>query len=113
MPDKRTLGEKSTEETVVEKSVIKGLGFCSFGTDANISVVDVKDGKIIRIRPLHFDWKYKPEEFRPWKIEARGKTFEPAMKTLISPFSLSYKKRVYSSNRILYPLKRADFDPKG
>ena len=48
----------------------------------------------------------------PWKIEARGKTFEPGMKTLIPPFSLGYKKRVYSPNRILYPLKRVDWDPK-
>ena len=35
------------------------------------------------------------------------------MKTLIPPFSLAYKKRVYSSNRILYPMKRVDWDPNG
>jgi len=23
-------------------------------------MVDVKDGKIIRIRPMHYDWKYDP-----------------------------------------------------
>ena len=81
--------------------------------DANASVIDVKNGKIIRIRPLHYDWKYKPEEFGPWKIKARGKVFEPKMKALIPPYSLGYKKRVYSPNRILYPLKRVDWDPKG
>ncbi|MFC1869381.1 molybdopterin-dependent oxidoreductase [Thermodesulfobacteriota bacterium] len=75
--------------------------------------VDVKDGKILRIKPLHYDRKYKPEEFKPWKIEARGKVYEPPLKTLPPPFALSYKKRVYSSNRILYPLKRVDFDPNG
>jgi len=96
-----------------EKTVVKGLGFCSFGIGSNATAVDVKDGKIIRIRPLHYDWKYKPEEFRPWKIEARGKVFQPTMKSLIPPFSLAYKKRVYSPNRILYPLKRVDWDPKG
>ena len=37
-----------------EKSVCKGLGFCSISGDANSSVIDVKDGKIIRIRPLPF-----------------------------------------------------------
>ena len=46
-------------------------------------------------------------------MEARGQVFEPGMKTLIPPFSLAYKKRVYSPNRILYPLKRVDWDPDG
>ena len=69
--------------------------------------------KIVRIRPLHFDSKYKPEEFGPWKIEARGQTFEPTMRTLLPPYSIAYKNRVYSPNRVMYPLKRVDWDPKG
>jgi hypothetical protein len=32
---------------------------------------------------------------------------------LPGPFSLAYKKRVYSPNRIKYPLKRVDWDPNG
>ena len=99
--------------TAGEKSICKGLGFCSVSSDANSSIIDIKNGKIIRIRPLHYDWKYKPEEFNPWKIEARGQVFEPSMKSLIPPFSLAYKKRTYSPNRILYPLKRVDWDPDG
>ena len=78
-----------------------------------MAAVDIKDGKIVRIRPLHYDSKYKPEEWKPWKIEARGKVFEPPMKSLVAPFGLGYKKRIYSPNRILYPLKRVDWDPKG
>ena len=35
------------------------------------------------------------------------------MKSLPSPFSLAYKKRAYSPNRIKYPLKRVDWDPNG
>jgi trimethylamine-N-oxide reductase (cytochrome c) len=35
------------------------------------------------------------------------------MKSLIPPLSLGYKNRVYSPNRILYPLKRVDWDPQG
>ena len=97
-----------------EKSCIKGLSFIgSSSGDANTSVIDVKDGKIVRIRPLHFDWKYDPNSFNPWKMEARGSTFEPMMKSLIPPYSLGYKKRVYSANRILYPLKRVDWNPNG
>ena len=35
------------------------------------------------------------------------------MKAMPSPFSLAYKKRTYSPNRIKYPLKRVDWDPNG
>jgi len=105
--------ENHGKATAGEKSICKGLGFCSVSSDANSSVIDIKNGKIIRIRPLHYDWKYKPEEFNPWKIEARGQVFEPCMKSLIPPFSLAYKKRAYSPNRILYPLKRVDWNPNG
>ncbi len=98
----------------MEKSYLKGIGFIASGSgDANTSVIDIKNGKIVRIRPLHFDWKYDKREFKPWKMEVRGQSFEPKMKSLIPPFSLSYKKRVHSPNRILYPLKRVDWDPCG
>ena len=80
MAEKRLNSKGNTRE----HTFIKGLGFCSIDSDGNTSEIDVKDGKIIRIRPLHFDKKYKPEEIKPWKIEARGKTFEPAMKILTS-----------------------------
>ena len=53
------------------------------------------------------------KDLNPWKFEVRGKTFEPSMKSLIPPFTLAYKKRVYSPNRVLYPLKRVDWDPNG
>src|SRR5512136_1797611 len=98
-----------------EKTCIKGLGFCGNEplAGSNAAVVDVKEGKIVRIRPLHFDWKYRQEEINPWKIKARGKTLEAGVKTLLPPFSLGYKKRVYSPNRIKYPLKRVDWDPLG
>jgi len=95
------------------KTIVKGLSFLGAVDDANAVQVDVKSGKIIRIRPLHFDWKYNPEEFNPWKIEARGQAFEPTMHTLIPPFTLAYKNRVYSPNRVKYPLKRIDWDPHG
>jgi trimethylamine-N-oxide reductase (cytochrome c) len=98
-----------------DRSCIKGLSFISSPSsgDANTSVVDVKDGRIVRLRPLHFDWKYDPAAFNVWRMEARGKVLEPAMKSLVPPYALAYKQRVYSPNRILYPLKRVDWDPSG
>ena len=95
------------------KTIVKGLSFGGVTEDSNAAMVDVKDGKIIRIRPLHFDWKYKPEDINPWKLEARGQVFNASMKTLLPPYSLAYKNRVYSPNRTMYPLKRVDWDPNG
>jgi hypothetical protein len=91
-------------------TVVKGLSFSGVTEDSNCVEVDVKDGKIVRIRPFHFDWKY---DRKPWIIEARGKTFTASMKTLIPPFTLAYKNRVNSPNRVMYPLKRVDWDPNG
>ena len=106
--------DRSTKESVTEESFIKGLSLCDFSvTTAMPTVVNTRQGKILRIRPLRYDSHYKPEEFKPWKIEARGQVFNPELKALIPPFYLAYKKRVYSPNRILYPAKRADWDPKG
>jgi molybdopterin guanine dinucleotide-containing S/N-oxide reductase-like protein len=115
MTEKSSLSEitEARQETSEEKSYTVGLGFCAHGADSNSSVADVKNGKIVRIRPLKFDWKYDKKALNPWKMEARGKVFEPSMKSLIPPYSLAYKKRVYSPNRILYPLKRVDWDPNG
>ena len=95
------------------RSFPKGLSFIGTGQDSNTSVIDVRHGKIVRIRPLHYDWKYDPAGYGPWKMEARGQTFEPSPKTLIPPYTLAYKKRVYSPNRVLYPMKRVDWDPRG
>jgi molybdopterin guanine dinucleotide-containing S/N-oxide reductase-like protein len=95
-----------------EKTTIKALGFLGVSGGAPCAV-DYKDGKVIRIRPLHYDWKYEREKLNPWKIKARGKVLEPVFKSNPSPFSLAYKKRALSPNRINYPLKRVDWDPKG
>lgn len=95
------------------KTSIKGLGFCGFALGANTAEVDVKDGKILRIRPFHYDKNYSAEQIKPWRLQARGKEFDPGLKTFLAPFTAVYKKRAISPNRIPYPLKRADWDPDG
>ena len=72
-----------------------------------------KDGTLTRIRPMHYEDYIDWESKNPWKIDARGKTFRPPKRTLTSCYYLTYKKRVYSENRVRYPLKRIDWDPKG
>lgn len=71
--------------------------------------VYVKDGKVVRVRPLQ-----APEaEFKPWTIEAGGKKYSPPKAVRLSPPAHAERNRLDSYNRILYPLKRVDFDPKG
>ncbi len=78
-------------------------------SNAGPMFVYVKDGKIIRMTPMEFDKSDAPS----FTIEARGKKFTPPRKTTLSPFGFSLKSTVYSPDRILYPMKRVDFDPQG
>ena len=106
--------QKGRTLDVAGQTLIRDISFCGVPENgSNASMVDVKDGKIIRIRPMHYDWKYDPKDMNPWKMESRGKIFEPSMKTLLPPYSIAYKNRVYSPARILHPMMRVDFDPNG
>jgi len=96
-----------------EKTYIKALGLGAFAIASCPSAVDVKNGKIVRIRPLHYDSKYTAEEIGSWQVERNGKTFKPILKSQPAPYMIAYKKRTYSPNRIKYPLKRVDWDPDG
>jgi anaerobic selenocysteine-containing dehydrogenase len=97
------------EETTVIKQISPG------GITGEPCCVDVKNGKIVRIRPLHYDWKYTKDELADalWAYEAKGKTFEAGIKSLPSYFALAYKKRIYSPIRTKYPLQRVDWEPGG
>ncbi len=87
----------------------KGVTRYTSNTNGGPVFVYVKDDKIIRITPIDFD----DEDAQPWTIKARGKSFTPPRKTTISPHSLSWKSMIYSPDRLLYPMKRVDFDPDG
>jgi molybdopterin guanine dinucleotide-containing S/N-oxide reductase-like protein len=96
-----------------EKTTIKDVG-TNHGIEP--SAVEVKHGRIVRIRPLHLEETgYTREELEPgmYKFEVRGKAFGTPMKTLPPYLTHGYKKRVYSRNRVKYPLKRVDWDPDG
>lgn len=96
-----------------DKTVYKTTGWCGFGSGSNPAAVDVKNGKIVRIRPMHLDKEYSQDELNPWKIEAHGHTLDCGTVSSLSPMGIGYKKRVYSHNRVPYPLKRVDWDPDG
>jgi molybdopterin guanine dinucleotide-containing S/N-oxide reductase-like protein len=89
------------------KSMGNGVTRYVNNSNAGATFVYVKDGKIIRMTPIEFDNTDAPS----FTIEARGKKFTPPRKNTLSPFGFSLKSTVYSPNRILYPMKRVDFDP--
>jgi trimethylamine-N-oxide reductase (cytochrome c) len=72
--------------------------------------VYVNDGVVTRIRPLIAD---DEAEFRPWVIEADGKEYSPPKKFNLAPMVHAERRRLYSDERIKYPMKRVDFDPNG
>ncbi|MDE2075396.1 MAG: molybdopterin-dependent oxidoreductase, partial [Alphaproteobacteria bacterium] len=96
-----------------DKTVYRSLGLGGFYGGGAEGMIDVRNGKVLRVRPFRFDEKYDRDQIRTWKIEKDGKVLEPRWKSMPSPYSLSYKKRVYSPNRIKYPLIRVDWDPHG
>ena len=70
-----------------EKTWSATSSWCGVFNGANASMVDVKDGKMIRIRPARYYDQYTREEVKPWVMHARGKTFEPSDKSLIPPLT--------------------------
>ncbi len=57
------------------RTVLKSLGQCSFTRNGDPSAIDVKDGKILRIRPLHFDEKYTKRRAPSLENRERGARF--------------------------------------
>ena len=98
----------------VKRKVVRGISSGGYGGEP--VVLDVNDeDKIVRIRPLDYRTSYSEEylDDRLWKFEARGKTFECSRRAAPPYYALAYKNRVYSKNRVKYPLKRVDWEPGG
>ncbi|MGB7076810.1 MAG: molybdopterin-dependent oxidoreductase [Xanthobacteraceae bacterium] len=82
--------------------------YCNM-TNGGPVFVDVKDGKIVRLTPIDL----KAEDGASWTIEAKGQKLTPPRKTTLAPHGQNAKSIVYSPDRLLYPMKRVDFDPNG
>ena len=54
--------------------------------------VYVKDGKIVRLEPIHFS----QDDAESWSIEARGRIFFPPRMAMVSPYALAERPRIYS-----------------
>jgi anaerobic selenocysteine-containing dehydrogenase len=92
------------------KTVIKGFGWHG-RIGAAPALIDVQNGRILRIRTLYYNWKYP--DYPRWTMQSHGMTFTPNWNSMPHYTALGYKHRVYSPNRVLYPLKRVDWDPNG
>lgn len=55
--------------------------------------VHVRDGKIIRIRPLIFD---DQKDAKSWTIDVEGRKYSPPRKACLSSFTLTERMKVYS-----------------
>lgn len=95
------------------KTAIKTTGFCGPCSASEPALIEVKDGKILRTRRFNYEENAPEGGLNSWSIRARGKEFKAAERAELSPFALLAKQRVYSPNRILYPLKRVDWNPDG
>jgi len=84
------------------------IRYCNM-TNGGPVFVYVKDGKIVRMTPIDFD----DTDPQPWTIEARGLKLTPPRRTTLAPHGQNAKSIVYSPDRLLYPMKRVDFDPNG
>ena len=82
---------------------------CTTMTNGGPVFVYVKDGRIVRTGVIDFDGT----DARSWTIEARGRKFTPLRKATLAPHALALRSLVYSKDRLLYPMKRVDFDPNG
>ena len=84
------------------------MRYCNM-TNGGPVFVYVKDGKIVRMTPIDL----ADDDGASFTIEARGMKLTPPRKTTLAPHGQNAKSIVYSPDRLLYPMKRVDFDPNG
>jgi molybdopterin guanine dinucleotide-containing S/N-oxide reductase-like protein len=97
----RSIKTEETEELKKEKVFVTA----TFGGGISIHV---KNGRVIKTDPLTI-----PEDVRQYRIEARGKVFEPPRKCLPDMWGHAYRRWVYDPNRVRYPLKRVGWQLGG
>ncbi len=105
----QTLNMILTAGTEYGVDVGEGVRRYTSNTNGGAVFVYVKDGRILRITPVELDETDAPA----WTIEARGKKFTPPRRGTVDAHTLAWKSLIYSPDRLLYPMKRVDFDPNG
>lgn len=97
----RSIDPEEIEKTGQEKIYTE----CTFG---GAIFAHVKNGRVIKTEPLTI-----PEDVRQYRIEARGKVFEPPRRCLPDMWGHGYRRWIYDPSRLRYPLKRVGWQPGG
>lgn len=107
----QTLNMMSGQSSPPPYGIDMGDGLTRYVSNTNGGpvFVYVKEGRIIRITPIEFE----DSDGASWTIHARGQSFTPPRKGTVNPYVFGLKSLVYSEDRLLYPMKRVDFDPNG
>lgn len=107
----QTLKSLESFSDIPKYGIAMGDGITRYvnNTNGGPVFVYVRDGKILRITPIEFD----ETDGRSWTIHARGRSFTPPRKGTVNPYVFALKSLIYSKDRLLYPMKRVDFDPNG
>ncbi|MGV8083447.1 MAG: molybdopterin dinucleotide binding domain-containing protein [Coriobacteriia bacterium] len=106
--------ERAKKRANVDVSYPQALGLAGFGTGSSTVSVDVKDGKIVRLRP--FDFEEYVDDFEalyPWSVDSNGHKFGANKRLTVSPLTLVYKNKLYDPRRVPFPMKRVDWEPGG
>ena len=78
-------------------------------TNGGPITVHVEDDKVTRVEPLVIDEK----DYKSWVISTEDRDYAPPKKVTVPPFAYAERNRLYSEDRIKYPMKRVDFDQNG
>lgn len=89
-----------------EKVIISMIGDFAGGMPVR---VHVKDGKVIRIRPMI----YSDDEAKPWSLKVGNKVYTPQSRTNPAPWDMSFRRRLYNPKRVKYPVMRKGYKPGG
>lgn len=82
---------------------------CTQCTIGGPMFVHVENGSITKMRPIVL----ADDDASSWTIETRNHKFSPPRKAFLNPYVVAERMRIYSENRIKYPYRRKNFDPKG
>ena len=72
---KKKIKVKEPQASYSDKTVYKALGLSGGIFGAAPCAIDVKNDRIVRIRPLHYDAKYDRKSFNPSRSNVQGSSF--------------------------------------
>ena len=75
------LNTESESETskVAENAVVRSLALGATSGGGGPALVHVKGGKVVKIRPFHYNWKNTMEKLNPWRFRRNGKALLPTL----------------------------------